>query len=75
MHISAWDVPESSLCATEKGVVECAIVGESPRVLCFHARGSGGYDQSIICFDLLVEAGFSGIYPSRPGYPRTPLST
>jgi len=63
----------SEIVETSMGSIEYAIVGEGPEVLAIHG-GPGGYDQTIKCFDMLVEAGFSLICPSRPGYLRTPIS-
>ncbi|MCK9342348.1 MAG: alpha/beta hydrolase [Massilibacteroides sp.] len=56
------------------GPLEYAIVGEGPYILCFHG-GPGGYDQSVLNFDMFADAGFSLICVSRPGYLGTPLST
>ncbi len=68
------NLPESSICETEMGPLEYAIIGEGSPVLSFHG-GPGGYDQPLYLFDFFAEAGLSLISISRPGYLRTPLST
>jgi pimeloyl-ACP methyl ester carboxylesterase len=67
-------VATSQVVTTAKGPVEYARIGEGPDVLCIHG-GPGGYDQGILLFEWLAEAGFSIIAPSRPGYLGTPLSS
>jgi len=64
----------SEVAETSLGAVEYAIVGEGYPILAFHG-GPGGFDQSLWAFDMLAEAGFQVICPSRPGYLRTPIST
>jgi pimeloyl-ACP methyl ester carboxylesterase len=63
---------KSQIAQTTKGPVEYTLIGRGPVVLVCH-----GTSQN--CFSTnesapLVEAGFSVLTPSRPGYGRTPLS-
>ncbi|NCD34497.1 MAG: alpha/beta fold hydrolase [Spartobacteria bacterium] len=59
---------------TELGPVEYVVLGKGKPLLVLHG-GGGGYDQAVILYSLFVDAGFSIICPSRPGYLRTPLSS
>lgn len=64
---------ESRIARTACGPVEYTLLGEGPVVLITHGTSSN-------CFSVdgsrpLLEAGFSVLTPSRPGYGRTPLST
>jgi len=63
----------SELLETPLGVVEVARSGTGPAVLVIHGS-PGGYDQGMALAAPLIEAGFSVIAPSRPGYLRTPLA-
>lgn len=67
-------VAHSRVVQTAKGPVEYARIGEGPVVLGIHG-GPGGYDQGILLFEWLAEAGFTLIAPSRPGYLGTPVSS
>jgi pimeloyl-ACP methyl ester carboxylesterase len=62
---------KSQLAQTAKGSIEYTLLGSGPTVLVCHGTSSN-------CFSIsdtapLVEAGFSVLTPSRPGYGRTPL--
>ncbi|WP_420631326.1 alpha/beta fold hydrolase [Candidatus Leptofilum sp.] len=57
---------------TAVGPIEYARQGEGPVLLVSHG-GPGGYDQ-IETMREFVDAGFSVLVPSRPGYLGTPLS-
>jgi pimeloyl-ACP methyl ester carboxylesterase len=62
---------KSQIAQTSKGPVEYTLLGRGPLVLVCHGTSSN-------CFSTeqagpLVEAGFSVLTPSRPGYGRTPL--
>lgn len=69
-----YDVPESKIMDTDLGPVEYAIVGSGKPILAFHG-GGGGYDMSVLIYQMFTDAGFSLICLSRPGYLRTPLSS
>jgi pimeloyl-ACP methyl ester carboxylesterase len=63
---------KSQIAQTSKGPIEYTLLGSGPVVLVCHGTSSN-------CFSLdtsmpLVEAGFSVMTPSRPGYGRTPSS-
>jgi pimeloyl-ACP methyl ester carboxylesterase len=58
--------------ATDLGPVELARVGSGPPVLVVHGM-PGGSDQAVAMGSFLVDAGFSVLAPSRPGYLGTPL--
>ena len=57
---------------TAVGPIEYAKQGSGPVLLASHG-GPGGYDQIKMMADL-VDAGFTVLAPSRPGYLGTPLS-
>ena len=62
---------KSQIAQTSKGSIEYTLQGSGPVVLVCHGTSSN-------CFSIeqavpLVEAGFSVLIPSRPGYGRTPL--
>jgi len=63
----------SSVAQTARGPVEFARSGKGPVILVLHG-GPGGHDQGF-AGEPFVQAGFSVVAPSRPGYLRTPLST
>ncbi len=63
---------ESRIANTTSGAIEYTLLGQGPVVLVCHGTSSD-------CFSgegsaPLVEAGFSVLIPSRPGYGRTPLN-
>jgi len=59
---------------TVRGTVEYASIGEGDPVLVLHGM-PGGFDQGILGFDWIADAGLRLIAPSRPGYLGTPLSS
>ena len=61
------------LAATASGLTEYSRAGTGPAVLLVH----GGHSNCGEEFGVpeLLDAGFSVVIPSRPGYGRTPLST
>lgn len=63
----------SDIIQTSSGPIEYVMKGSGPIVLCLHG-GFGGYDQALLIGDNLIDAGFTVLAPSRPGYLRTPLS-
>jgi pimeloyl-ACP methyl ester carboxylesterase len=67
-------VAQKQIVTTAKGPVEYARIGEGPVVLTIHG-GPGGYDQGIMLFEWLANAGFTLLAPSRPGYLGTPLTS
>ncbi len=62
---------KSQLVQTSKGPVEYVLSGSGPVVLVCHGTSSDCYASELS--GPLVEAGFSVLVPSRPGYGRTPL--
>ena len=63
---------KSQIAHTSKGPIEYTLVGSGPMVLVCHGTSSNCFSTSES--DPLVEAGFSVLTPSRPGYGRTPLA-
>ena len=61
----------SQIAQTSKGPIEVTWLGNGPVVLVCH--GTSENCHSTLAFESLVEAGFSLLTPSRPGYGRTPL--
>jgi len=59
---------------TTKGIMEYAMRGEGDVVMALHGM-PGGFDQGIMGFSWVADAGFRLLAPSRPGYLGTPLST
>jgi len=64
----------SKVATTSAGEIEYALKGSGPVILMLHG-GPGGYDQSLLDMEMWINAGFSLLAISRPGYLRTPLST
>jgi pimeloyl-ACP methyl ester carboxylesterase len=64
----------SQVVTTAKGEMEYVLKGSGPVLVVLHGA-PGGYDQSALEREMLVNAGFSVLAISRPGYLRTPLST
>jgi pimeloyl-ACP methyl ester carboxylesterase len=62
---------KSQIAQTSKGPIEYTLLGSGPVVLVCHGTSSNCF--SIDMSTPLVEAGFSVLTPSRPGYGRTPL--
>lgn len=62
----------SHLAKTSKGLIEYTLFGNGPVVLVLH--GMSQDCQSGECYRYLLEAGYSILTPSRPGYGRTPES-
>src|SRR5512142_3189428 len=63
---------ESRIANTSCGAIEYTLLGKGPVVLVSHGTSSNCF--SIDGSEPLVEAGFSVLTPSRPGYGRTPLA-
>jgi pimeloyl-ACP methyl ester carboxylesterase len=63
---------ESQIAQTIKGPVEYTLLGSGPLVLVCHGTSSNCFSTELA--DPLIEAGFSVLTPSRPGYGRTPLT-
>ena len=61
----------SQLAHTSKGPIEYTLQGDGPAVLACHGTSSDCYAEGLVA--PLVEAGFSLLSPSRPGYGRTRL--
>jgi len=59
---------------TDSGPVEVQVEGSGPPVLMIHGS-PGGSDSSVAMGRFLVDAGFTLIAPSRPGYLETPLDS
>jgi len=55
-----------------EGDIQFAMRGSGPPILVLHGT-PGGYDQGLLFGEKLVEAGFTVIAPSRPGYLETGL--
>lgn len=64
----------SHIAETAYGPMEYQLMGEGPVILVLHGT-PGGYDQGLLVAPHLIEAGFSVLTISRPGYLRTPLAT
>ncbi len=62
---------KSLLAHTSKGTIEYTYLGTGPTVLVCHGTSSNCFSTDLTA--PLVEAGFSTLLPSRPGYGRTPL--
>lgn len=65
-------VTESRVANTAFGPIEYTLLGEGPVVLVSHGTSSNCFSSA--GSDPLLEAGFSVLTPSRPGYGRTPSS-
>lgn len=63
---------ESHIARTSKGLIEYTFVGSGPVVLVCHGTSSSCRATELSA--PLVDAGFSVLTPSRPGYGRTPRS-
>jgi pimeloyl-ACP methyl ester carboxylesterase len=63
---------KSQIAQTSKGPIEYTLLGSGPVVLACHGTSSNCFSTDTS--SPLVEAGFSVLTPSRPGYGRTPLS-
>jgi pimeloyl-ACP methyl ester carboxylesterase len=63
---------KSQIAQTSKGPIEYTLLGSGPMVLVCHGTSSNCFSTDMSA--PLVEAGFSVLTPSRPGYGRTPLS-
>ena len=61
----------SQIANTSKGPFEYTLMGHGPVLLVCHGTSSSCYSTQ--AFEPLVDAGFSLLTPSRPGYGRTPL--
>jgi pimeloyl-ACP methyl ester carboxylesterase len=61
----------SHIAQTSKGPIEYTLIGNGPVLLACHGTSSNCYSTEAL--ESLVEAGFSLLTPSRPGYGRTPL--
>jgi pimeloyl-ACP methyl ester carboxylesterase len=62
---------KSQITHTSKGPIEYTLQGSGPLVLVCHGTSSNCFASELA--DPLVEAGFTVLTPSRPGYGRTPL--
>lgn len=62
---------KSQIAQTARGPVEFTLLGNGPVVLVCHGTSSNCYSTDMSA--PLVEAGFSVLTPSRPGYGRTPV--
>ena len=62
---------KSQMAQTSKGPIEYTLLGSGPVVLECHGTSSNCFSADLA--EPLVEAGFSVLTPSRPGYGRTPL--
>lgn len=62
---------KSQIAQTAKGPIEYTLLGSGPVVLVCHGTSSDCFSTGVAM--PLVEAGFSVLTPSRPGYGRTPL--
>ena len=61
---------KSHIAQTVKGPIEYTLQGSGPVVLICHGTSSNCFSTDMTA--PLVEAGFSVLAPSRPGYGRTP---
>ena len=66
------DTMNSQIAQTSKGPIEYTLIGNGPTVLVCHGTSSNCFATEVTT--PLVQAGFSVLTPSRPGYGRTPLS-
>jgi pimeloyl-ACP methyl ester carboxylesterase len=64
-------IMKSQIAQTSKGPIEYTLLGNGPMVLVCHGTSSNCFSTELST--PLVEAGFSVLTPSRPGYGRTPL--
>ncbi|MHA2229765.1 MAG: alpha/beta fold hydrolase [Candidatus Thorarchaeota archaeon] len=64
----------SEVATTSLGEIEYVLNGSGPVILFLHGA-PGGYDQGTFDMEMWIEAGFSMLAISRPGYLRTPLNT
>lgn len=64
----------STVVMTSLGEIEYVLKGSGPVLLMLHGA-PGGYDQCTLDTEMWIDAGFSLLAISRPGYLRTPLST
>ena len=64
---------KSQIAPTSNGPIEYTLIGSGPMVLVCHGTSSNCFSTDLAA--PLVEAGFSVLTPSRPGYGQTPLST
>jgi pimeloyl-ACP methyl ester carboxylesterase len=64
-------IMRSAIARTSCGPIEYTLLGRGPVVLVCHGTSSDCFSTDFA--DPLVEAGFSVLTPSRPGYGRTPL--
>jgi pimeloyl-ACP methyl ester carboxylesterase/SAM-dependent methyltransferase len=62
---------KSQIAQTSKGLIEYTLVGSGPLALVCHGTSSNCFATELA--SPLVEAGYSVLTPSRPGYGRTPL--
>ena len=62
---------KSQIAQTSKGSIEYTLLGSGPMVLVCHGTSSNCFSTDMSA--PLMEAGFSVLTPSRPGYGRTPL--
>jgi len=62
----------SQIARTSKGPIEYTLTGSGPAVLVCHGTSSSCHSTEMSA--PLVDAGFSVLTPSRPGYGRTPLA-
>lgn len=63
---------KSQIVQTSSGSVEYVLLGSGPTVLICHGTSSNCFATELV--QPLVEAGFSVLTPSRPGYGKTPIS-
>ena len=63
---------KSQIAKTSKGPIEYTLMGSGPVILVCHGTSSNCFSTDTSA--PLVEAGFSVLTPSRPGYGRTPLT-
>jgi pimeloyl-ACP methyl ester carboxylesterase len=63
---------KSQIARTPKGPIEYTLLGSGPVVLVSHGTSSNCFSTELA--ETLVQAGFSVLTPSRPGYGRTPLA-
>ena len=62
---------KSQIAQTSKGPIEYTLLGQGPIVLMCHGTSCNCFSTELA--GPLVDAGFSVLTPSRPGYGRTPL--
>jgi len=63
---------KSQIARTSQGPIEYTLLGSGPLILACHGTSSDCFSTDITV--PLVEAGYSVLTPSRPGYGRTPLT-